>query len=96
MTQAREAKLRVHQRKMLRWMIGCGRRPLDGNGEKEDGDEDDEEEPEPNEEEDEVATKGPVGLENWVDYIRRATGVAEDCLKNTRLEDCASGQRRRK
>ena len=37
-----------------------------------------------------------MGLENWVDYIRRATGIAEDCLKNTRLEDWVSGQRRRK
>ena len=55
-------------------------------------DQDDEEEPEPEEEENE----GSPDLENWVDYFKRATGVAEDCLKNARLEDWVSGQRRRK
>ena len=94
MTRAREAKLRVHQRKMLRWMVGCGRKPVS----EEAGitEEEDEEEPEPMDEEDEVTEEGPVGLENWVDYIRRATGVAEECLKHARLEDWIAGQRRRK
>ena len=95
MTQAREAKLRVHQRKMLRWMIGCGRKQ--GNGHAEVGEKDEEEEePEPREEEDEIAAEGPVGLESWIDYIRRVTGIAEECLKHAKLEDWIAGQRRRK
>ena len=95
MTQTREAKLRVHQRKMLRWMVGCGRKPLESNGEGSQTDEEGEE-PEPKEEEDEVTAEGPLDLENWIDYIRRSTGIAEDCLKHAKLEDWVAGQRRRK
>ena len=98
MTQAREAKLRVHQRRMIRWIIGCGRRPMTGGSEECSSEEEEEamQEPEPIEEEHEVAKEGPVELENWIDYIKRTTGLADDCLKQARLEDWVAGQRRRK
>ena len=61
-----------------------------------DSSEEEEVEPEPKEEEDEIVQEGPVKLENWVDYIKRTTGIADECLKHARLEDWVAGQRRRK
>ena len=106
MTQSREAKLRTTQRKMLRWIVGVGRQQRaqqqtsqgDGAEELEDvqDDGDHEEEPEPIEEAGEPGETGPIELEDWVDFVRRATGIAEEALSKTKLEDWVAGQRRRK
>ena len=34
-------------------------------------------------------------MENWVTYIKRVTGLADDCLKKARLEDWVAGQKHR-
>ena len=49
-----------------------------------------EEEPEPHDNEE------GAELEDWVDYIKRVTCVAEDCLGNAKREDWVAAQRRRK
>jgi len=73
-------------------MIGMGRRQASTEGEEsEEGEEQQEMEPQ-----EEDMDQGPSEIEDWVSYIKRATGVAEDCLKNARLEDWVQGQRRRK
>ena len=48
------------------------------------------------EEHGEEEVKEPLELEDWVDFIRRATGVAEEALAKVKLEDWIAGQRRRK
>ena len=81
---------------MLRWIVGVGRKQQDQTQDSDTSS--DGEEPEPLDEDD-METRdheGPVKLENWVDYVRRATGIAEEHLRNTRLEDWVAGQRRRK
>ena len=44
----------------------------------------------------ETETKEPLELEDWADFIRRSTGIAEEALAKTKLEDWIAGQRRRK
>ena len=48
------------------------------------------------EEEDEGGKEEPVQLEDWVGFVRRATGIAEEQLTKTKLEDWVAGRRRRK
>ena len=88
MTAEREQKLRVTQRRMLRWMIGSKWYP---QPEAESASEASEEEPEP-EHGDDVKQI----TESWVDWIRRQTAFAETQLDNANLEDWIEGQRRRK
>ena len=99
MTQSREQKLRTTQRKMLRWIVGVGRKQRAQQQQTTQGDdegEEDEEEPEPLEEQGEAETKEPLELEDWVVFIRRATNIAEEALAKVKLEDWIAGQRRRK
>ena len=58
--------------------------------------EEDDEEPEPLDEQGGTETQEPLELEDWVDFIRRSTGIAEEALAKTKLEDWIAGQRRRK
>jgi len=48
------------------------------------------------EEQCETNVNEPLELEDWVDYIRRTTGLADEALAKTKLEDWIAGQRRRK
>ena len=50
-------------------------------------------EPEP--EDVEPIEEEAVEVENWIDWIKRATGIAEGILEKCRLEDWIAGQRRR-
>ena len=79
---------------MLRWIVGVGRKRRSQAEDATADSSSDEEEPEPLDEDE--AQEETVDVENWVEYVRRATGIAEEQLKNTRLEDWVAGQRRRK
>ena len=91
---------------MLRWIVGFGRKAAiqkeaevataEGKEETEETEEMEEEEPEPLEDEGELEEAGPIELEDWVDFVRRSTGMAEEAMKKVKLEDWVAGQRRRK
>ena len=86
LTQNQEKYLRTTQRKMMRMMLGMGRRmredasddesPLDSGSESPSG-------------EDEL-------LESWVQWIVRTTGVAEEALKKAKVDDWITAYRVRK
>lgn len=82
MTQSREIKLRTQQRKMLRWIVGAGRKQQEQQqiSHRDEEGEDEEEEPEPMEEHCETNANQPLELEDWVAYIRRTNGLAEEAI----------------
>jgi hypothetical protein len=98
MTAAFERRIRVTQRRMIRWMVGVGRQrshgaptcKTDAEAVSEDGSSSNSSmtEPSDNEEADMEET--------YVEWIKRATGISETHLKKAGLEDWVSQQRRRK
>ena len=100
MTAELERKLRSTQRKMLRWMMGGGRRKTVTGDEKvcedsesdQTSDRDHEEELEDDEDNEELFNDG---LETWVEWIQRTTQVAEESLKQAGIDDWVNGQMRR-
>jgi hypothetical protein len=70
-TAERERKIRTTQRRMLRRILGSGRKPL-APSEKSDSDDDDISEPE------EIEGEADMTEESWLDWIRRTTKVAEE------------------
>ena len=98
-TEERERKLRTTQRKMLRWIVGVGRRTQktdSQSGQKDEEEQSDEEEhPEPEEcahspeKEDEEKQEG----ESWVDWIRRSTHIATYHLQKLNIDDWVTKSR---
>ena len=80
---------------MLRWIVGVGRQQRQSTEQEGATGSEEEEEPEPLDEE-EGRKDEPVELEDWVEFVRQTTGIAEEQLAKTRLEDWVAGQRRRK
>lgn len=91
MTADLERKLRTTQRRMLRWMVGVRRRPKEETSDTDDSTTTTDE----GEERSDDDSAEDIYGESWVDWIRRATNIAEEHLKNTRLEDWVCGQRKR-
>eukprot|EP00973_Karenia_brevis_P025244 3482036-Karenia_brevis.AAC.1 len=89
MNAAREAKLQTAQRKMLRWMVGSGRRTV--NTHQDDSQDSDEENSEPEDDQEQ-----DVMLEPWEEWVRRVTHFAEEQLRHCSMEDWIVCQRRRK
>ena len=93
MTAAREQRLRVAQRRMLRWMIGIGRR---SSSVKEGREEDSSVEGDYDEPEEETEEEEKEERESWVEWIVNATRVAEGLRKKAKVADWVQEQRRRK
>jgi hypothetical protein len=92
-----EAKIRSTQRRMLRWMIGIGRRRVQTNlDQSSDSDDSNEEYEDDDAEEADEQDPFEEGKEEWVDWIRRATSIAEASLKRAGIDDWVVAQRRRK
>ena len=100
MTARLERKLKTTQRRMLRWIIGVGRRKntqTDQSSEETDREEDVGETNPSDYEDDDVDEVGAKEeLESWVDWIKRATSVSEQHLANERIEDWINAQKRQK
>ena len=95
MTKEREKQLRTAQRKMLRWIVGVGRKRNTGGARgKEEGIESDEDEhPEPQDDE-EGEQDDKKEDETWVEWIQRATHIAENHLKKkARIDDWVTKSR---
>lgn len=94
MTAARETKIRSAQRRMLRWMLGSGRRkqPKPDLNESDNSTSSTDEEPEP---EDELE-EGEMEMETWLDWIRRTTQAAEEHLRKCQIDDWVTAVRRKK
>eukprot|EP00973_Karenia_brevis_P070699 9828082-Karenia_brevis.AAC.1 len=80
MNAARERQLRVAQRRMLRWMLGSGRKTLTSRVDDQCSDESDSELPEPPQDEEEE-------LETWADWLSRTTHQVEEQLRQCNIED---------
>ena len=91
MTEERRIKLKTTQRRMLRWMLGSGRRRVQ---ETPGSDESDGEIAEPDDGKDQAAENDKI--EDWVSWIKRTTQMAETHMQRARVEDWIAGQRRRK
>ena len=100
LTSVRENRIRGAQRRMLRWILGSGRRLVQAEVSEETGDcpaSDDSScsassiEPEP----DAVEGEGDMKQEDWVDWIKRTTQVAEEHFKRAGLEDWVTAARRK-
>eukprot|EP00973_Karenia_brevis_P007712 1047595-Karenia_brevis.AAC.1 len=96
MTAAREHKIRTQQRRMLRWMLGARRipnpEPIASSSEhSSDTSSNTESEPDPIEDE-----EADMDQETWIEFLRRTTYIAEDCLNRLGLDDWVIAQRRRK
>ena len=89
-----ERKLRSTQRKMLRWIIGGGRRVtvVRHAGEVSDSSSNSDSQSESE------APKSEDGeaMESWVDWLRRSNAIARHLLEVSNIEDWVSAQRRRK
>eukprot|EP00973_Karenia_brevis_P092470 12412566-Karenia_brevis.AAC.1 len=98
MTADRERKLRSTQRRMLRIIVKVGRRIVTNRteeGQEQTADFESLSQGNTDEESsaDESSSVEPE-LENYVDWIRRATGVAESAMSKASLEDWVTTQRR--
>eukprot|EP00973_Karenia_brevis_P031932 4406675-Karenia_brevis.AAC.1 len=83
LTASREQRIRVAQRRMLRWMLGAGRRvSVSTHREQRSNSSSEDEEPEPEDTEED----GDVQVELWSEWIRRTTGIAEDMLHKCGLD----------
>ena len=81
LTQSRARSIRTVQRRMLRWMVGVHRQEVPATGvDLNDSDSDTEEPEESNEPEEQ-------DLEPFVDWIKRATVIAEKHMAKARLRD---------
>ena len=85
LTSDREHKIRTTQRRMLRWMLGAGRRKL---------------EPEQNELADEpepleAECEQHMSHETWIDWMIRTTGIVVEQLSRTGLDDWVTAARRK-
>ena len=89
MTAEREQQLKATQRRMLRWIVGVGRQKLPDQSS--DGTGSNCTEPSERQSEDVKAD-----TESWVDWIRRATGIAEQHSRRARVSDWVEAQRSRK
>eukprot|EP00973_Karenia_brevis_P023276 3205690-Karenia_brevis.AAC.1 len=104
MTADRERKLRSVQRRMLRCMVRVGRRTIAYSNEhgelsKVDVGECSEDSTEETDSNCDTSTSGQDvehELENYVDWIRRATHIAENAMSKAKVEDWVSKQRRLK
>ena len=83
-TEDAKRKLRSTQRRMLRWILGVGRRKQEASDEAS-GDEGGDHEEEPKEEEEE--TEDGEELEPFVTWIRRATRIAKEHMIKSDLKD---------
>eukprot|EP00973_Karenia_brevis_P051974 7219106-Karenia_brevis.AAC.1 len=95
MTADRERQVRSTQRRMLRWMLGAGRKPKRSTAgpdtdQHSEGSEEEETEPEMKSEDEELE------LESWLDWIRRSTEISEEQLQRLGKDDWVKAQRRRK
>ena len=81
--------MKATQRKMLRWMLGSGRRICSAEAE-ETSDADEHSEPE-----DETELVQHEVAEDWVTWIKRTTRIVESQLDKAQLEHWVKGQRRR-
>lgn len=88
-TAERERKIRTAQRRMLRWILGSGRKPL-APSENNDSEYDDISEPE------EIEGEADMTEESWLDWIRRTTKVAEEHLHKSGLDDWVTAVGRKK
>merc|ERR1712129_653132 len=94
-------KLRTTQRKMLRWMLGSARKKIQveasSNQDEQNRQVSDNESEctnsEPEEEEDETAQSQEV-LEDWVEWLKRTTGLTDQWLQKLHIEDWVRQQRR--
>ena len=85
LTASCESKIKTTQRRMLRWMLGAGRRKLEPEQEEP------EDEPEPLEEE----CEQDMSHETWIECIVRTTGIVEGHLNRTGLDDWVTAARRK-
>ena len=86
LTVAQECKLQVAQRRMLRWMVGVTRKRVCEEEVKLEGLTSSESEPERDED-----VEAAEVLEPWVDWIKRATGLAELHLHKAGAEEWIGG-----
>jgi hypothetical protein len=97
MTAELQRKLQTTQRRMLRWMIGVGRLRKKREVAEDESDSGDESATdESGSLHDERDEGDDSEVEDWVEWIKRATRIAEYHLEKVRLEDWVTGQRRRK
>jgi hypothetical protein len=88
MNAARERKLTVAQRRMLRKIVKVGRRPLKNDSWSDEGTHDEASD-------DDDSTDSDMG-ETWVEWIKRATKTAEELSAKAKVTDWIEGQRKRK
>ena len=99
MTEDREKLLRCTQRRMLRWIVGVGRKTIvvgkDETGEEEEEFSEEEEPPESldEENEEEVYEEKKTVKESWIEWVQRATHIAEHHLKKLRISDWVTKSR---
>ena len=81
---------------MLRWMVGSGRQHVVTADNHEEGKDGDSDSVSSETQDAEPAESGDLDphLEKWTDWIKRTTGMAEEELKKTNIEDWARQQRR--
>eukprot|EP00973_Karenia_brevis_P041700 5771853-Karenia_brevis.AAC.1 len=90
MNADREQQMRVAQRRMLRWMLGSGRRKIPAESNDQEADTSDDEFPEPADDSDQN-----LGLEPWESWISRTTHQVEEQMRQCKIEDWVVCQRRR-
>ena len=100
MNAALETRLRTTQRRMLRCMMGTRRRividRIDDNDDTTNSETGSGASAATTEEEDEEKDPFQGTAETWVEWIRRASHIAEEHLQKAGIEDWVVGQRRRK
>jgi hypothetical protein len=91
MNVERERKLKMNQRRMLRKIVRVGRKPELRNADTEEMSKSSTEDGS-----DTSNSQSCSGQDTWVEWIRRATGIAEKEAKRNKGTDWVEGQRRRK
>ena len=88
--------LRTTQRRMLRWIVGVGRRKAQATSKESESDTRSDSNMDGEEEPDEHDSGEELEGESFVEWIQRATNIAEEHLAKLKIDDWVSGHRRRK
>ena len=96
LTARLEEQLRTTQRRMLRWMMGGGRRHVTSGINENIGDSGSDATSEEEPEEGKAQEAFEEELESWVEWIQRTTHVAEKALHKAGTDDWVKAQKRNK
>ena len=96
MSTEHEHKLQCTQRRMLRWIVGVGRRKQGDNGTISTNSSDSSSETDLDEPSETDSENQKLEVENWIDWIRRSTHISEIHAERAGVVDWVQAQRMRK